>query len=982
MEGTVYEQFSIAFDEDQTIYRGNVFPHASGALLLDWNGRAFAMVLKEDSPNISLVDLTTKMLRRIVWEKNVFGGFPLRSGLEKIKADPPSVLAAELINKLARRGASDVLLEELPRKINSAIDTIHLIDALFARGIWQRSTVAESEHLMTMVYAIAAAKCTHRYLAEEFVRYFKPEGVQISDDPSKSTVRSDTPSQTQKPRLDLPPIPTVPGSSSSPFSNLPEVIKQLNMKSPDTSRAMGALLLDSARSANDGPEAASNYVRLALAFLRGAADALVVRDAIATGSSNRDYAALMANVAVAEDMGAQYGFGSKEAAEKAIYAAVMLGGSPTAYRLAARYAAGEASHDAALGLYARAAAMLSQQDPRERELRTEIIAEFDDVLAQRSAPHSVQIDRFDFTQLAGNSADRWARLAANPRDWIEARLAEEQRTRVLPRGTYTLVTDARLANPEPGNWLMTRGSYKGWSYSALDQINSSNVKNLVPVWSFSTGVDSGHESPPIVNNGVMFVTTPYSQVIALDAATGDLLWRYKRPLPEGFSASRNTNRGVALYGDKVYFAPLDATVVALDAKTGKVVWEAKIEDWKQGYYTTMAPLIVKGKVLVGVAGGEFGVRGFVQAFDTQTGKSAWKTFTIPAPGEPGSDTWKKADTWKTGGASTWMTGNYDPDTNTVYWGTGNGSPWFGDQRPGDNLYTSSTVALDGDTGKIKGHFQYQPNESWDWDEANPPMLVDFQRDGTTTKALLKPARNGYLYWLKRETDGSIAYLKSQAFVPQNVFTAIDKETGRPEIDMAHKPATGRSALFCPGLWGGKDWPFEAYNPKTGLVYIPSNENHCNTLEGKVEERVPGQWWTGVAIPDQHFSVDVKAPFFGEIQAVELNTGKRVWRNLYPSSMMWGSLLTTAGGLVFGGGTNDREFRAFDATTGEQLWHFRTNSGVIAPPSTYTVNGVQYVAVQSGYGLDPAYQQGLMSDLVGWQKDVPQGGVVWVFAIAK
>ena len=248
---------------------------------------------------------------------------------------------------------------------------------------------------------------------------------------------------------------------------------------------------------------------------------------------------------------------------------------------------------------------------------------------------------------------------------------------------YTPVTDARLANPEPGNWLMTRGNYKGWSYSALDQINTRNVKNLVPVWSFSTGVDSGHESPPIVNNGVMFVTTPYSQVIALDAATGDLLWRYKRALPEGFSALHNTNRGVALYGDKVYFAALDAMLVALDAKTGKIAWEAKIEDWKEGYYATMAPLVVKGKVLIGVAGGEFGVRGFVQAFDAQTGKSVWKTYSIPAPGEPGSDTWKKADTWKTGGASTWMTGNYDPETNTVYWGTGNASPWFGDQRPGD-----------------------------------------------------------------------------------------------------------------------------------------------------------------------------------------------------------------------------------------------------------------------------------------------------------
>ena len=275
---------------------------------------------------------------------------------------------------------------------------------------------------------------------------------------------------------------------------------------------------------------------------------------------------------------------------------------------------------------------------------------------------------------------------------------------------YTPVTDARLANPEPQNWLMTRGNYQGWSYSPLNQINTSNVKNLVPVWSVSTGVDSGHEAPPIVNNGVMFVATPYSQVMALDAATGEFLWRYKRKLPAGFAALHNTSRGVALYGDKVFLPSLDAVLVALDAKTGKVAWEAKVADWKDGYYMTMAPLIVKGKVLVGVSGGEFGIRGFVEAFDAETGKSVWKSYTIPAPGEPGSETWEKPDTWKTGGGAAWMTGNYDPATNTVYWGVGNASPWFGDQRPGDNLYTASTVALDGDTGKIKGHFQYQQNE--------------------------------------------------------------------------------------------------------------------------------------------------------------------------------------------------------------------------------------------------------------------------------
>ena len=329
---------------------------------------------------------------------------------------------------------------------------------------------------------------------------------------------------------------------------------------------------------------------------------------------------------------------------------------------------------------------------------------------------------------------------------------------------YTPVTDARLTNPEPQNWLMTRGNYQGWSYSSLDQINSSNVRGLTPVWTFSTGVDSGHESPPIVNNGVMFVSTPYAQVIALDAATGDELWRYKRKLPEGFSALHNTNRGVALYGDRVYLAGLDAVLVALDARTGKVVWETKVEDWKTGYYMTMAPLVVKGKILVGVAGGEFGVRGFVEAFDADSGKSAWKTYSIPAPGEPGSNTWEKPDTWKTGGASTWMTGNYDPTTDTVFWGTGNGSPWFGDQRPGDNLYTSSTLALDGATGKLKGYFQYQQNEDWDWDAMNAPMLVDFQKDGATVNGLLTPQRNGYLYWLQRKSDGGIGFIKAQPYV--------------------------------------------------------------------------------------------------------------------------------------------------------------------------------------------------------------------------
>jgi alcohol dehydrogenase (cytochrome c) len=546
---------------------------------------------------------------------------------------------------------------------------------------------------------------------------------------------------------------------------------------------------------------------------------------------------------------------------------------------------------------------------------------------------------------------------------------------------YRPVSDERLVNPEPENWLMLRGNYQGWMFSPLDQIKSSNVKDLVPVWSYATGVGSGHEAPPIVNDGVMFVATPFDQVIALNARTGDPIWTYKRELPEDFAALHKTKRGVALYGDNVYLAGLDAVLVALDAKTGKVVWETPVEDWHTGYYMTMAPLVVHGKVMVGVSGGEFGVRGFVAAYDAESGKQAWKTYTVPGPGEPGHDTWP-GDTWQRGGASVWMTGTYDPESNLTYWGTGNASPWFGDQRPGDNLYTSSTVVIDPDTGALKGHFQYHWNDSWDWDEMNAPMLVDYKKDGQTVKGLIKPARNGYLYWLERSPEGPISFVNATNYVKQNVFASIDPKTGRPSYNKEHVPGTGKYAEFCPSLWGGKDWPYEAYNPDTGMIYIPANDNHCGHLEGKKEEYVAGQWWTGVAIPDIGFTIDRKADHYGELQAWNVNTGKEVWNREHPTSMNWGSVLATAGNLVFMGGTNDRMFRAFDAEYGAVLWKFKTNSGIMAPPVSYEVDGVQYIAVQSGWGVDPAFQQGLINKITGTNTEVPQGGVIWVFALPQ
>jgi alcohol dehydrogenase (cytochrome c) len=547
---------------------------------------------------------------------------------------------------------------------------------------------------------------------------------------------------------------------------------------------------------------------------------------------------------------------------------------------------------------------------------------------------------------------------------------------------YAPVTDARLVNPEPQNWLMTRGNYQGWSYSALDQITTSNVKKLVPVWTYSTGVTSGHQSPPIVNNGVMFVSTPSAQVLALDAKTGTLLWKYKRELPDDFSALHNTNRGVALYGDKVYVTGLEPVVVALDAKTGKVVWEAKMEDYHTGYYSTMAPLIVNGKVMAGCSGGEFGVRGFVVAFDANTGKQAWKTYTVPAPGEPGSDTWQKADTWKRGGASVWMTGTYDPDTKLTYWGTGNASQWFGDQRPGDNLYTSSTVVIDPNTGAMKGHYQYHWNDSWDWDEMNAPIVANYKYQGKEIKGLLKTARNGYLYWLTRSNEGPIGFVHATNYVKQDVFKSLDPKTGRPTYNDDKKPGVGKKASFCPSLWGGKDWPFDSYNPKTGQLIIPSNENHCGFLEGKVQEYVAGKWWTGVDIPDIGFVVPKTPDHLGNLQSIDVGTGKQTWSYKHKESMLWGGVLQTAGGLVFTGGTNDRKFRAHDAKDGKLLWEITTNSGITAPPSSFSIDGKQYIAVVSGWGVDPAFQQGLINNLTGWHKQVPEGGVVWVFALSE
>jgi alcohol dehydrogenase (cytochrome c) len=541
---------------------------------------------------------------------------------------------------------------------------------------------------------------------------------------------------------------------------------------------------------------------------------------------------------------------------------------------------------------------------------------------------------------------------------------------------YKPVTAERLKSPEDSDWLLVRRTYDGWGYSPLDQVTPANVGRLQPAWVFATGVTNGHEAPPMVNDGVMFVATPGNQVLALDAKTGALLWRYKRPLPDDVVLLHGTSRGVALYRDKVFFAAGEAVLVALDARTGAEVWTKKVAENKSGYYMSLAPLVADGKVLVGASGGEMGIRGFVAAYDAESGKDLWRTYTVPAPGEPGSETWPKGEQWKTGGGPVWVTGTYDPSTNLAFWGTGNGGPWMGDQRPGDNLFTSSTIALDVTTGALKGHFQYHPNDSWDWDEVSPPILVDYQRNGRTVKGLIDVARDGYLWFLER-TSGPINFVEGKPYVQQNVFKSLDPKTGRPNVDPARQPGTNKEADFCPSHWGGKNWPPVAFSPKTRMIYIPANDNLCTTMTGRPVTYAAGRGFTGMS---NTLRIVPGADHIGEVQAWNVDTGQRAWTHRFESAN-WGPVLATGGGVVFGGGTHDRLFHAFNAATGALLWEFPTNSGIIGQPSSFSVDGKQYIAVQSGWGIDSRTMQSRLNRIApGKFPDVPEGGAVWVFAV--
>jgi len=529
-------------------------------------------------------------------------------------------------------------------------------------------------------------------------------------------------------------------------------------------------------------------------------------------------------------------------------------------------------------------------------------------------------------------------------------------------------SDALLkAQENGGEWLMYGRNYLNQRYSTLDKITKENVSQLKPVFGYSTGGKfAGLEATPLFHDGTLYFTADYARVFALDARTGTVKWYWEPEYEDGLEAvlcCGPVNRGLAISGDKVYVGTLDARLVALNIKDGSVAWEKKIDEWQNAYASTGAPLVVKGKVIVGIAGAEYGVRGYVRAYDAETGKELWTRHTIPGPGEPEHDTWP-GETWKTGGASTWQTGAYDPETNLLYWGTGNPGPWNSDLRKGDNKWSCSLLAIDVDTGEIKWGYQYTPNDAWDYDGNNAPVLMDVTIDGKPRRVAVQANRNGFLYVLDRVT-GEFIYA-SATVEGINWTSGLDPKTGRPTVNEDKRPKSGGDKVepIIPGLEGGTNWFPIASNPDKGIVYLNTNDWVMSLKAWKPEDVVykAGSLYMGVDY--QMYRHKDKT---GYLKAFDVANKKWLWE--LPSALpMFAGVLATKNGLLF---TGDQlgNFMAVDADSGKQLWRFQTGSGINASPITYELDGKQYVAILSGLGGDPSfYFSG------------PKGGMLWVFAV--
>jgi alcohol dehydrogenase (cytochrome c) len=515
------------------------------------------------------------------------------------------------------------------------------------------------------------------------------------------------------------------------------------------------------------------------------------------------------------------------------------------------------------------------------------------------------------------------------------------------------VTNQNLLNAaqEPQNWLTYSGTYSSQRYSTLNQITPSNVKDLRMQWVFQADSLQKMEASPIVVNGVMYVTQAPNDVVALDARTGRVFWEYQYDVsPEARLCCGRVNRGLAIHGNTLFMGTLDGHLVALDATNGRVVWNILIADPKLGYSITEAPLVVKDEVVVGPAGGEYGIRGFIAAYDVATGKELWKFYTVPGPGEPGHDTWA-GNSWEHGGASTWTTGSYDPELNTIYWGTGNPGPdWNSDSRAGDNLYSCSMIALDATTGKLKWHYQTSPHDTHDWDAVNIPVLATIDWKGSPRKVLLFASRNGYFYVLDR-TTGKL--LLGKAFVRETWTKGLDAN-GHP-IPAPNSESTIEGVKVYPGMQGGTNWYSPSWSPRTGLFYLSAWKDYFSSFSKLPDDYVPGQSYFGGATrsvipPIRRGDINnwTNSDGHGAVMAIDPGTGDPKWTfDMY--DVTDSGILTTASDVLF---TGSREgfFWALDARTGKPLWHATTGGQISSAPVTYTVDGKQYVAISANHAV--------------------------------
>ncbi len=512
---------------------------------------------------------------------------------------------------------------------------------------------------------------------------------------------------------------------------------------------------------------------------------------------------------------------------------------------------------------------------------------------------------------------------------------------------FNPVTYERIlrADQEPQDWLTYSGGYHSDRHSRLTQINPANARDVELKWVFQSQSLEKHEVTPLVVDGVMFTIQSPNDVIALNAATGERLWIYRHKPAEGTRnpCCGNLSRGLAILGDNLYLATLDARLIAINAHTGKEVWNVEVADYKQDYSLTVAPLAVKDKILVGPGGGEHGIRGFLDAYDAKTGERAWRFETVPGPGEPGGNTWETPGSYLHGGAPIWVTGSYDPDTNLVFFGTGNPGPdWNGDGRLGDNLYSCSVIALDVDTGEIAWHYQFNPHNEYDWDATQVPVLADVEYNGETRKAMLWANRNGVFYMLDRTTG---EFLRGTSFVKTNWYTGFD-EVGRPFQAPGTEP-TPDGVLIYPGNQGGTNWYNPSFSPVTDLFYIPA---WVNTSQTYVKGTEPPEFELHA-----NFAGDFPHPgkegeeVHSSVLAMDPTTGKQVWEYKLAAPSTEAGVLTTASNILVSGARNG-DFYLLNAANGKELFKTNLGASVSAGPITYSVDGKQYISIQVGHTL--------------------------------